>query len=208
MLRNGYLTALFLPAVACFAIGSSACVVEDHHHDDWDDEWSNPPPPSSGGNDGGGTVTTPILAKIDTGQTLNANPGEGVGIYSEYTAGGHWYIWWTCDTNRDPTHRPCDMAVDVHVETGKLANLRADRPLAGDTLTADSNGTDAGAHTTTTTNVTGILFDTNPGAILSLTAYVDGISEPAYFFFVQNGQVNGGYQGRLSNPLRLQGSTP
>ncbi|WP_394843265.1 hypothetical protein LZC95_40220 [Pendulispora brunnea] len=202
MLRKSSVIAFCVPALACLAMASTGCEDDDDwRHGDAYGGWVNTPPPNSG-------TTTPILAEVDTDQTLNANPGEGVGIYTEYSAGGHWYIWWTCDTNRDKAHRPCTFDVDVHVESGKVSNVRGDRLLTSDSVNASSNGTDVGAHTVTTTAVAGILFDSDPGAVIQLSGYVDGNADPAYFFFVQNGQVNGGYTGRLTNPLRLQGSRP
>jgi len=206
MLRKSLVTALCLPLLACFAMASTGCEDDDDwrhgdSYDGWPSGGGKVPPPNGNG-------TTPILAEVDTDQTLNASPGEGVGIYTEYYTGGHWYVWWTCDTNRDPAHRPCNFDVDVHVEQGKVSNVRGDRLLSSDSLDASSNGTDVGAHTVTRTDVTGVYFDTEPGAIVQLSGYVDGNADPSYFFFVQNGQVNGGYSGRLTNPLRLQGSRP
>lgn len=200
MVRHAWLS---LPVLALSIFGALGCTFDDdrwdRHHDDWDDDVY--PPPS-----GGQQPSSPILAEIDTDETLTANPGEGVGIYTEYASGGHWYIWWTCDTRR--SGRPCNFDVTVHVESGKMSNVRADKPLATDTVTSTTDGRDTTVRTRTTNNVTGVAFDTEPGAVISLTALVDKVPEPAYLFFVQNGKVNGGYKGRLTNPLRLQGSRP
>ena len=35
---------------------------------------------------------------IDAGETLQADPGEGVGVFVEYMGGGEWNVWATCDT--------------------------------------------------------------------------------------------------------------
>src|SRR5262245_14485074 len=43
-------------------------------------------------------TSVPITVEVDTGRTLNAAPGEGIGVFVEYAAGGRWHIWWTCDT--------------------------------------------------------------------------------------------------------------
>ncbi|WP_394826340.1 hypothetical protein [Pendulispora albinea] len=203
------LARLARPALCAVALASAACVVDDDRdHQPYSYGYWGDPSYGDGANPGKNGSSTPLLVEVDTDQTLNAKPGEGVGIYSEYSSGGHWYIWWTCDTNRDRAHRPCRIEVGVHAESGKLSNVRGAKLLASDTVVANSNGTDASASTTTTTNVAGILFDTDPGAIITLTAFVDGRLEPAYLFFVQAGQVNGGYPGRLTDPLRLQGSKP
>jgi hypothetical protein len=49
---------------------------------------------------------------------------------------------------------------------------------------------------------------TEPGAVLSIDARVDGLADSAFFFFVQDGKVNGGYSGKLTNPLQFVGKTP
>jgi len=100
------------------------------------------------------------------------------------------------------------MGVGVHVETGKLSNVRGDQLLAGDSVTTTRTAPTRAASTTTSTGVAGIRFDSDPSAIISLTATVDGVANPAYFFFVQSGKVNGGYTGQLTDPLRLPSSTP
>ena len=41
-----------------------------------------------------------------------------------------------------------------------------------------------------------------------LDAKLDGVGDPAYLFFVQDGSVNGGYSGMLTDPLMLEPSTP
>ena len=54
----------------------------------------------------------------------------------------------------------------------------------------------------------GVFFDTAPGAVVEVAGTIGGISEPGFFFFVQDGKVNGGYDGKLTNPLRFRGSAP
>jgi hypothetical protein len=64
------------------------------------------------------------------------------------------------------------------------------------------------ASVTTATEVHGLTFDTNPGAVITLKASLGGLADGSFLFFVQDGKVNGGYEGKLSNPLQLQGKTP
>ena len=53
------------------------------------------------------------------------------------------------------------------------------------------------AKITTTNQVHGIRFDTNPGAIITLKASLGGIADGSFLFFVQDGKVNGGFTGKL-----------
>jgi hypothetical protein len=64
------------------------------------------------------------------------------------------------------------------------------------------------ATATTSLGVEGLYFDTAPGAIITLTASIGGMASGQFLFFVQKGQVNGGYTGTLTDPLMLEGATP
>jgi hypothetical protein len=133
---------------------------------------------------------------------MNAQPGDGVGIFTEYAAGGHWHVWWTCDTNK--TSASCPMDVVVTVASGAIATTKPDASTT--TLTASAQKLEATS--TTTTQVDGVHFDTDPGATITLSATVGGCLDGSFLFFVQGGKVNGGYTGTLTDPLMLEGSTP
>jgi hypothetical protein len=158
---------------------------------------------SSGGS-GGGTGTKPMLVLVDTDRVMNATPGDGVGVFTEYRSGGHWRIWWTCDTNK--TSQSCSFAVSA-ATGGALSNAAGISLATGDTV-QQSNGTEVSASTTTTTSVQGMTFDTAPGATITLDAQMDGQETGEILFFVQDGKINGGYMGTLTDPLMLQPSTP
>ncbi|MEO6420879.1 MAG: hypothetical protein ABIP39_15810, partial [Polyangiaceae bacterium] len=64
------------------------------------------------------------------------------------------------------------------------------------------------ATSTTTTTVQGVFFDTAPGASIVLQGSISGNTDSSFFFFVQDGVVNGGFQGKLTNPIEFQGSKP
>ncbi len=205
------LSKLSLFGVAVLAQLTAACVVR-----------SDPPPsrdygPSgtggtSGGGGGGATSSggpssaTPILVDIDTDKTMNAKPGDGVGVFTEYSSGGHWHVWWTCDTNVN-TSGPltCDFAIRVNVAQGTIA-LKTDSPVGASRLS--TTGQELDSSTTTGAEIHGFTFDTEPGATITIDAAIGGQHSGQYFFFVQNGQVNGGYSGTLTDPLMLEGTKP
>jgi hypothetical protein len=155
----------------------------------------------TGSSSGGGVQ----LVDVDTNQTLQAQPGQGVGVFTEYQTGGHWHVWWTCDTS--VTNLSCHFQVNVTVASGAITNVvnQLSDP-AGHVAQPSSNA--VSATTLTTTSVDGMTFDTSPGVIITLNATIDGNEEGAFLFFVQDGQVNGGYQGALSDPLMLEPSSP
>ncbi len=189
-------------AVATLAFLGAACVVRSERSDNGGGFVG---PSTTGGttSDGADAASpTPILVEIDTGKTMSANPGEGVGVFTEYTAGGHWHVWWTCDTNK--TGASCTF--DIRVSGTTMTNIAPEKLLAGDT--AQSTPTQIDLHTETKANVAGVTFDTAPGDIVQVEAQIGGVADPSFFFFVQDGKVNGGYAGKLTNPLLFQGTSP
>jgi hypothetical protein len=161
----------------------------------------NPPPPNTStpvepqpvGNSG------PVLARLDADKTMNAKGGDGVGVFVEYQSGGHWHIWWTCDTSL--TGQTCSFS---HAVTGgPFRNIKS-----------EGAGRDAAQSITTQSTVSSgigeMFFDTDAGAIITVTSSVAGAdnTDGRYFFFVQDGKVNGGFAGRLSNPLQFQPTSP
>lgn len=178
---------------------------------------------SSGGGSGsssGGGATQPMLVIVDPDQTMNATPGDGVGVFVQYKTGGHWDVWWTCDTNK--TGLSCSYDITVSVATGAIANLAGQTLESNDSVTQDSK-TQVEAITTTSTGIDGMTFDTplTPGQtpVITLTETLNG-QESAQFgcqngggncniiFFVQDGQIDGNYQGSLTDPLMLEPKTP
>jgi hypothetical protein len=163
------------------------------------------------GSGGGGTTSpgsaaspSPMLVQVDTDQTMTADPGQGVGVFIEYAAGGKWHIWWTCDTAK--TDQSCDFSVSATAKAGNISNADASRLEGGFMTTPTPSSVEA--KVTTSNEVHGITFDTSPGVVITLKASMGGITDGSFFFFVQDGKVNGGYPGQLTNPLQLQGSTP
>lgn len=191
-----------------FAALTTACVIESSSHSNHHrrpgpaSSGSSSPPPAQSGSS---SPVAPILVTVDTDRTMDADPGEGVGIFTEYKSGGHWHVWWTCDTNQ--TREPCPMDVRIRHD-GALSNVEGDELLEGDTLSVSVDGREVQVRSTTTDNVAGVYFDTEPGAIVELAGSVGSITGPGFFFFVQDGKVNGGFDGQFTNPLRFQGSKP
>jgi hypothetical protein len=162
---------------------------------------SGPAPSASTGTNG---PTKPILVQVDPNVTMTATPGDGVGVFNEYKSGGHWHIWWTCDTNK--TSQSCAFDVKVTPSSGALSNVRSDMFATSDTLTSTSAS--LAAVTSTSTTAQGIYFDANSGIPITLDASVGGLEDGSFLFFVQDGQVNGGYTGQLTDPLMLEGASP
>jgi hypothetical protein len=145
----------------------------------------------------------PLLVDVDPNQTLSAVPGDGAGVFIEYSSGGHWHVWWTCDTNK--TQLSCAWDVTIAEPNGSIVKAAAD---ASSTTIGTSSGTSLDATSTTGANLDGVRFDTAAGATITVTASIGGVYDGSFLFFVQNGKINGGYAGTLTDPLKLEPASP
>jgi hypothetical protein len=148
-----------------------------------------------------------MLVVVDTDRTMNANPGDGVGVFTEYRAGGHWRVWWTCDTNK--TAQSCSFDVSASLSSGGSgAGITNVASIGNTSLVPGGSDTEAEGQATTTTSTDGISFDAPAGATITIDARMDGQDDGSFLFFVQDGKINGGYAGTLTDPLMLQPSAP
>jgi len=166
------------------ALAASGCV--------WSSE--GPPPPR--------LVTQ---ATVDTGPTLTVSPGTGAGVFVEYQAGGHWHVWWTCDTNLSGL--PCTFHVDVIAQSGTIGNVAGDRLEANDSLVTP-NPTEVTLDTSTSTGVDGVFFDTDPGAAINVLQVIGDAQDGTYFYWSQGGQILGGGDVDAADPMSFVGSSP
>jgi hypothetical protein len=190
---------------AVTAGGLLACSVETSRYDTGSGG-GGPLPAPSGDNSGGVANAQAMLVDVDTNRTMVAQPGDGVGVFTEYAAGGHWHVFWSCDTNRTSF----DCGFNVNLSTGGPITDAAGESLdASDVLmTSQATNGELGVNSQTSTTIKGLTFDTAPGASIVLDAQIDGQRDGRILFFVQDGQVNGGYQGALADPLTLEPSSP
>jgi hypothetical protein len=167
-----------------------------------------------GGTASGGSTrpsASPMLVRVDPNVTMNASPGKGVGVFSEYDTGGRWHLWWTCDTT--VTGESCPFDVKISAATGTITDSAADAFRSSDTLVTPSTpaGGESGgieAKTLTTDETQGVYFDTDPGATIRVTATVGGLYDGRFFFWVQGGKVDDGFRGTVTDPLELVGASP
>jgi hypothetical protein len=166
---------------------------------------------SAGGFGGGagptstGAATQPMLVDVDPDKTMTAQPGQGVGVFTEYATGGHWHVWWTCDTNQ--TGLGCGFEVAVSVASGSITNAVGETLENSDRLVQES-AAEIDLITQTSTGVDGVRFDASPGAVITLDAKLNGQDDGNLLFFVQDNLVNGNYKGTLTDPLMFEASTP
>jgi hypothetical protein len=148
-----------------------------------------------------------MLVVVDDNQRLQAQGGQGVGVFTEYASGGHWHVWWTCDTSL--TGLSCGFDVTVTIASSSITNATSQFSDPSDSLTHYAGPTRGIiAATNTTTGTDGITFDTPPGTTITLNATVGGQDNGSFLFFVQDGKVNGGYTHAVTDPLMLVPASP
>lgn len=145
-----------------------------------------PPPPPPDPNQ-----VDPAVVEIDPNRTMSAEGGQGLGVFVEYSTGGKWHLFWTCDTAI--SGQPCQFLIHVRATDGAL------------TINDPERGSEAGEAfefvSETRTEVHEAYVDATAGSDVQIEAVIDGQSESRFFFFVQDGRVNGDYTGVLTNPL-------
>ncbi|MGK4006345.1 hypothetical protein WMF31_27250 [Sorangium sp. So ce1036] len=194
----------FLLAGAPLALGGCIIVDDDGHHDhhgwhdedDWDngDDWDDEPAPPD---------QDPWRVSIDTDALVSSEPGEGVGIFVEYAAGGTWTIWTTCDTNTSRVACSFDLyaSVDTSSELFDIAGSELERT---DTTRLVDEGI-AYLHAETGSDVDAMTFTTTEGAIVRLEAYLDGEPQPRFIYWFGDGVL---HEGAPSNPIDFEPTSP
>jgi hypothetical protein len=172
---------------------------------------------ASGGPGGldwvGRTVATSASAamtvKIDADMTLAAVPGQGVGLFVEYRAGGHWQVSWSCDTDLSGQTCAYDVAiVGMPAQSATLiSNVAPVSPTAANQLNQPSPQ-EVDVSTTTSSSLDGVTFDAPAGSSIEINALLGGVKDGISIFFVQDGRVDGGYSGALTDPLIFEPSAP
>jgi hypothetical protein len=165
-------------------------------------------PPASTSSNNGAPSEHPILAIVDTNQTMTAAPGQGAGVFAEYDSGGQWNVFWMCGPLEDGGDAPCPFDVKISVGSGTIATPATQGFQTTDTLTVSSTQIEAVTSTSVTQGQEGVTFTTTPGATITLSASIAGQYDGEYVFFVEGGKVDDGFTGTVTDPIMLQGSKP
>jgi hypothetical protein len=178
--------------LAALVTGATGCVIEANDHPRWDDDPGVPPP------------SDPLLVTIDADKTIDAAPGEGVGLFVQYQAGGIWKVWTACDTLYSGVGCTFDACVEVEDASGDITAVRGEDIEADDRVATYGDGSTC-LSAVTDYDIDAMTFTTAPGAIVRLTMALDGWSEPRYVFWVGDGAL---HEGAPTNPIDFAPSSP
>ena len=111
------------------------------------------------------------------------------------------------DVRHEPDAAKLRLLAEHHGRERRHQQRRRYGALAGGLYSrADSSRLEA--RSTTSTEVRGFKFDTQAGDVITVEAALGSVEDGSFLFFVEGGKVNGGFTGKLTNPLRFEGSTP
>jgi hypothetical protein len=143
----------------------------------------------------------PLVVVIDTNEAMKVVGGEGVGIYVEYDEGGKWRVRLTCDSNKSGLS--CKNKLRIGSAGGRMLSYLDDVGTKTKAASFDAN-------VTSKLDIPEIAFESEPGESVTISADIDGVAagDGQFFFFVQDKKVNGGFEGKLTNPLTFKPARP
>jgi hypothetical protein len=177
--------------VALGGLGLSGCIiVDDSRHDD-------------------GTVlldhSQPVYVTIDADATLDlgegSGPGDGVGFFVEYSTGGGWRMWASCDTNIS------DVACAFRAHVVGDADIWDVTPVGlggGDSVELVA-ANELWFYADTSTEIDAVEFGSTAGANLWLELWLDGEIDPQFIYWTGDGLI---HQGAPDSPVVFQPSAP
>jgi hypothetical protein len=183
-----------LAACACISVLTGCIIVDSNSTSTTNTNGNTTPPPP----------TDPLTLIIDSDVALDAKPGDGVGIFVEYTTGGRYRIWTTCDTLSSGAICPFDIYTSVDTSSS-IISVTEDNLEGYDSVTVQQNQGTADLHFETDNDYDAITIDVTPGAVLRVEAYLDGKSEPRFIYWVGEGVL---HEGAPTNPVDLSPSKP
>ena len=87
------------------------------------------------------TPMQPEQVSVDTGAALTVTPGQGVGVFVEYTSGGQWTITTSCDTLESQYACGFDLFVSGVSSSTALTNVQGTNLSDTDQLDLGRDGT-------------------------------------------------------------------
>jgi hypothetical protein len=151
------------------------------------------------------TDDSPAIAdvSIDPAASMDASPGDGVGLFVEYAGDGHWNVFTTCDTSISGAS--CNFDVVISADPSVVLSRVEGQDLNDfDTLSLDGDGS-IRLVTDTDFGMNGVSFNAAPGATIEVDMLLDGVEQPEFVYAVSDGVL---LRGVPSNPVDFTPATP
>jgi hypothetical protein len=185
---QGRLLSISLVALAPLAAG---CGSHDGYYDgyNYDPGYTNP--------------ANILRVDIDTDQTLEADPGEGAGLFVEYAAGGMYHVFSTCDTNH--SNFSCEWLVVASIDPTLSMEVTDDGNLEKDDAITRIDKGAVRLLFVSDADFDGAVLKVPEGERLRLNWLLDGFADATQLSWVSDGSV---HTGAPSDPLDLEPTSP
>jgi hypothetical protein len=177
--------------IACLAAFGTGCS-DGSDRDSWDT------PPSLASN------TVPATVAIDTGATITAQPGGGVGVFVQYSPGGHWSARTSCDTPTSNASCGFDLYFSGLGASTVLSNPQGQDVAGADTVDMLADGS-LHLFANTSNALDGFTFDASPGATLQLDMFLDGVEQPRFVYWIGQSVL---HTGAPTDPINFTPTAP
>ena len=157
--------------VLALGAAQAGCIVVDDDSDDY--YYEDPPPP------------TPYVeaVSIDEGAQIQAEPGDGVGVFVEYQGAGLWRVWTTCDTDVSGA----DCAFDLYLDGAGLDASIAEDLEGNDELEEREDSLYVSLLTAADTD--GVVVQLAEDSPLRVEVWLDGALDERFVSWISGGQV-------------------
>jgi hypothetical protein len=140
---------------------------------------------------------------IDTGGTVSADAGDGAGLFVEYSTGGEYHVFTTCDTNISKQY--CEWRIVASIDPAQSLDFTDDGNFeADDSITRIDDGA-VRLVFVSDVDFDGAVLKVPPGEPLRLNWLLDGFARTDMLSWVSGGTVQ---TGAPSDPVDLEPTTP
>ncbi len=181
-------------AACAGVVALSGCIIVDSESDRDDTVIVDPGP----------APIEPMLMSIETDIALDAVPGDGVGVFVEYYAGGKYRIWTTCDTNFSKAFCPFDIFTSVD-SASNIISVGQENLEGFDKFSVNEAAGTVDIRFETDNDFDAVEINVTPGAILRVEAFIDGQARPNFVYWFGNGVL---HQGAPTSPVDFVPSKP
>jgi len=140
---------------------------------------------------------------IDTDQTLSADAGNGAGLFVEYSTGGEYHVFTTCDTNISKL--PCEWRVVASIDPALSMEVTDDGNLEKDDSISRIDDGAVRLLFVSDVDFDGAVIKVPAGERLRLNWLLDGFVDETQLSWVSGGTV---HSGAPTDPVDLEPTTP
>jgi len=149
------------------------------------------------------STNDPAQSTIDVDRQIEVDAGQGAGVFIDYASGGHWQLRTTCDTAK--TDQSCQFDILITPQDNSSITNVIPTDLESNDSVLPFETASYQFLATTSSDVDGVTFDSDPGAPVAIDVFLDGTCALPYVFWVGDGAL---HPGEPTNPLILQPSGP